>query len=369
MSCKIIKITNPFDQAGNRGRSCERRKAFVSMQTFTIDPGSNGKSLIRVILNQYPELGISKLRQALRQKDIRVNGQRVHADCAVATGDLIAVYLADEWLCGDFCEKKQSDGKANAVLLPPSPYSIIYQDPLIILVNKKPGITVSSGNGEKSQGQSLLERAREDLHEPGLELCHRLDRLTGGLLLLSRRPAALTAVQSLMRQGLIVKRYRCLVRGIPDEGQPVVCHDGENMLELNGFLEKVARQSDVYIHDQKNPGDLPIITRYRVLRVFSGAGPDQEAVSELLVELVTGRTHQIRAHFAHIGHPLLGDGKYGRNSYNRHFRGPNGPLSRQQLCSAVLLFRSECQGPLAYLAGKTFAIQPEYDWQPMDHRF
>lgn len=326
------------------------------MQSFIVEPGSDGKHLVRVILGHFPNLEISRLRQALRRRDVRVNGQRVHADCPVSRGDQIAIYLADEHLLG---ERQVSPEKAVAA---ESSYRIIYQDPLLIIVDKEPGITVQTAGSDEKQGVSLLDQVRADFQEPGIELCHRIDRQTGGLLMLSRRPAALEAVQELMRTGLIVKRYRCLVRGIPSQGQPVSCHDGTMMLELSAWLEKDAKASDVYIHDLKKPGDLPIVTRYRVLRDFPGAGPGQEAVSELEVELVTGRTHQIRAHLSHIGHPLLGDGKYGRNSYNRHFSGRQGALRRQQLYSVSLMFRQECSGTLAYLAGKTFSVEPAYDW-------
>lgn len=325
------------------------------MQTFNVEPESDGKSLIRVILNRYPALSIGTLRAALRKKDVRLNGQRLHADCQVFSGDQIAVYLADEWLSG---KKSVSQHEMPAV----KPYSCVYQDSLIILVSKKPGVTVQPAAEGKLHGKSLLELVRDEFKDSRIELCHRLDRLTGGLLLLARKPAALAAVQNLMREGMLVKRYRCLVRGVPAQGEPVICHDGTAMLELTGWLEKVASQSDVYIHDQKNPGDLPIITRYRVLRTFPDAGPDLEPVSELEVELVTGRTHQIRAHFAHIGHPVLGDGKYGRNSYNRFFKGHHGPLHGQQLYATTLIFRPDCQGTLAYLAGRTFSIEPEFDW-------
>jgi 23S rRNA pseudouridine955/2504/2580 synthase len=107
---------------------------------------------------------------------------------------------------------------------------------------------------------------------------------------------------------------------------------------------------------------VPIITRYRVLKVYPAASPEQDAVSDLEVELVTGRTHQIRAHLAHLGHPLLGDGKYGRNAFNRFFRGASGALRRQQLYSTKLIFMHEAQGPLAYLAGRTLGVEPVYDW-------
>lgn len=324
------------------------------MQSFTADSSADGKSLVRVILSQYPKLTAGQVYQALRRKDVRVNGRRQNADGPVAAGDEIAVYLSDDVLAGEA-------GRGSVKSAPPA-YSIVYQDPLILIVNKRPGITVHLAAGPKEQGTVLIDQIRADLQEPDIELCHRLDRQTGGLLVLARKPAALQAVRDLMQSDLIVKRYRCLVRSVPDQGIPVVCHDQTAMLELSGWLEKDSGRSDVFIHDQKESGDLPIITRYRILRIFSEAGPDGESVSELEVELVTGRTHQIRAHFAHIGHPLLGDGKYGRNSYNRFFRGTSGALSRQQLYSTQLMFSPQCKGPLTYLAGRTFTIEPEYDW-------
>lgn len=324
------------------------------MQSFTADSGADGKSLVRVILSQYPKLTSGQVYQALRRKDVRVNGQRRNADGPVASGDEIAVYLSDEVLAGEA-------GRGTIRSAPPA-YTIVYQDPLILIVNKRPGITVHLAAGPKEQGTVLIDQIRADLQEPDIELCHRLDRQTGGLMVLARKPAALQAVRDLMQSDLLVKRYRCLVRGIPDQGTPVVCHDQTAMLELSGWLEKDSGRSDVYIHDQKESGDLPIITRYRVLRTFPEAGPDGEAVSELEVELVTGRTHQIRAHFAHIGHPLLGDGKYGRNSYNRFFRSASGALNRQQLYSTQLMFSPQSKGPLTYLAGRTFTIEPTYDW-------
>lgn len=321
------------------------------MQEFTVDARSEGKSLIRVILAQYPHLNIAQVRKALRKKDIRQNGQRKKEDGPVAAGDVISVFLPDDWFAG----RDPGDDKSD-------PYRIVYQDKMLLVLGKRPGVTVHQAGGSRDQGPFLIDQLRLDLKDPGLLLCHRLDRQTGGLLLIARNPAALGAVRDLMRQGLLLKRYQCLVRNVPSQGKPVRAVDGTVFMELTAWLEKDAGRSDVYIHDEKQAGDLPVTTRYRVLRVFEAAGPDRESVAELEVELVTGRTHQIRAHLAHLGHPLLGDGKYGRNSYNRFFRGARGSLIRQQLFATRLIFLPDVKGPLAYLAGRTFAVDADYDW-------
>ncbi len=326
------------------------------MQEFTVDAGADGKNLVRVVLAHFPALAPGQIYQALRRKDVRVNGQRRNADGPVFVDDIIAVYLPDDVLAGT-ASRETGD--------PSQYYQIVHQDPLLLIVNKRPGVTVHAAEG-KGQGPFLIDLLRTHLGEPSLELCHRLDRQTGGLIMVARKAAALDAVTDLMQAGQIVKRYRCLVRGVPTQGEAVTAADGLPLLEITGWLEKVAAKSDVYIHDLKQPGDLPIITRYRVLRVFAGVGPEAEDVAELEVELVTGRTHQIRAHFAHIGHPLLGDGKYGRNSFNKHFRGVGGVLNRQQLYSTQLIILPESKGPLTYLAGRTFAIEPEFDWSGPD---
>lgn len=323
------------------------------MQEFIVDSQYDGKNLVRVILAKYPALMPGQVHQALRRKDVRQNGLRRKSDGPVAAGDTIAVYLPDDVLSGDARPEKP------VAAVPP--YQVVYQDPMILIVNKLPGVTVHQADSSREQGPFLIDMLRRDFQDDQLELCHRLDRQTGGLLIIARRPSALQAVRELMQTGSLIKRYRCLVRGIPTPGLPVKAMDGEAFLEITGWLEKDAQHSDVYIHEIKQPGDLPIITRYRVLRVIPASIPEQDDTAELEVELVTGRTHQIRAHFAHLGHPLLGDGKYGRNSYNKLFRGAGGPLRRQQLFSTSLHFVAQTQGPLAYLAGRTFRIEPAYD--------
>lgn len=310
-------------------------------------PQEDQKSLVRVILKRYPQIRSSVLYQALRKRDVKVNGQRLHADQPVAAGDEVIVYLP---------------GPAASQQSAVPRYVIVRQQGPVLIIKKQPGLSVQAGAILDEQDPSLLELIKQEIN-PNCCLCHRLDRQTGGLLIAARDSNTCLEIQRQMQQGLITKRYACLVRGIPDQGEPVVCQDGLRVLEIKAWLEKKSAASTVFIHDEKQPGDVPIVTRYRVDRIYRGAGPDGESVSALTVELVTGRTHQIRAHLAHIGHPLLGDGKYGRNAYNRHFRTQNGFLQHQELWATTLLFSPACSGPLAALAGQTIRIEPVFAWQ------
>lgn len=327
------------------------------MKTFKVNEKTQGKRLVRAICTEFPKVNVSYVQKALKNKDIRIDGKRVKSDEIVCQGEEISVFISDEILDGLDAGSKTKE-KADRKSAPM--YSIVYQDENIIVINKRPGIAVHPG--ENTDGISLIELIRQDLGNNEITLCHRIDMNTGGLLLLARNKHALAGVIHAMDEKLISKRYRCLVRGIPDQGESIVCEDGIKMKEMTSYLEKPTGKGDVYIHDEPKDGDLNIITRYRVLNMYKGVGPDAEDVSELEVELVTGRTHQIRAHFAHIGHPLLGDGKYGRNAYNRFFEARKGKLKYQQLYATNLHFGVLPKGELlAYLSNKTFTITPHYD--------
>lgn len=318
------------------------------MLSIRIPADKDGKNLISVLNALMPEVTSPRLFRALRHRDIRINGKRVRQDQPVAAGDLIELYIPES----DLAPAKENP-----------PYEIVYTDDKLIIVNKPAGVSVHGDRGRDETG-TLIDMLKAEFRSPNLKLCHRLDRNTGGLLLVARDPRTEAAVRTAMANQEIVKRYRCLVRGVPTAGEPVSTIDKSPFFEIKAFLEKDSDKSDVYIHDRRQQYDKPITTRYRVLRVFTNATPDGEAVSELEVELVSGRTHQIRAHFAHIGHPLLGDGKYGRNSFNRQFRGPEGPLTRQQLYAVSLLFSHKLSGILTDYAGKIFTVKAEYDLNP-----
>ena len=161
----------------------------------------------------------------------------------------------------------------------------------------------------------------------------------------------------LFKEEKVTKRYRCLVVGkIPaDLGEAVVAQDEKLMSEVSAYLEKT-RSGEVYIHDKKQEGDLPITTRYRVLGYHDG-------FSEIECELVTGRTHQIRAQFAHLGYPILGDGNYGRNQVNLCFEAKDGGrIKHQQLWSTSLLFGKISEdNKHRELSGRKFSIEPRYE--------
>lgn len=336
------------------------------MKKFTVNEKIKGKRLVRAVCAEYSKVNCAHVQKALKNKDIKVNGKRTKADEIVCLGDEIEVYLPDDILEGKDPSSivKATKSTGNAVL-----YSIVYQDENIIVINKRPGIAVHSGKG--TEGLSLIELIRRDLNNNEINLCHRIDMNTGGLLLLARDKKALASAIRMLEGKYVSKRYRCLVRGIPDSGEPVICADGTQMKEITAHLEKSPGKGDVYIHDEHKENDIEIATRYRVLQIYKNVGPDDEDVSEIEVELVTGRMHQIRAHFAHVGHPLLGDGKYGRNMYNRFFQTKkrtvsdsraSGRLKYQQLYATSLSFGVLPKGELlAYLSNRVFSITPQYD--------
>lgn len=320
------------------------------MRSFVVPPDAPGKKLVRTALAAFPALKAPDLYRALRARDIKVNGKRVSADVALSPGDVVELWLPDS----SFSDPAPTVSKVY------DDYRVVFETDHLLLINKRPGLAVHPGKGET--GNTLIDIIRKDKRNDRIDLCHRIDMNTGGLVLLSKSKDALEHALRLFKEDRLIKRYRCLVRGVPDGGTPCVCKDDTLMTELRAFLEKPAR-GNVFIHDEPGPDDLPIITRYRVLNRYAGMGPEGEDVSELEVELVTGRTHQIRAHMAHIGHPILGDGNYGRNVYNRFFRTAGGGyLRRQQLYASSLIFsRIPPDNMHRCLSGRTFSIEPMYD--------
>ena len=313
------------------------------MRSFIVDNSLNGEHVVKACTVNFPSLTKADLYKALKHKDIRIDGKKVSADLKVLAGQEVQVWLPDALFEGAEVKKDHSKD-----------YSVVAQTDGMLIVNKRQGLPVHSG---KTTGDNLIDIVRQSAGNKNAELVHRIDMNTGGILMIAKNKDYLEDAVKLFKDEKVTKRYRCLVVGrIPaDLGEAVVAQDEALMSEVKAYLEKT-RSGEVYIHDKKQEGDLPITTRYRVLGYHDG-------FSEIECELVTGRTHQIRAQFAHLGYPILGDGNYGRNQYNLHFTNLKGGKVRyQQLFASTLLFGTIPKGNMhTRLSGRKFSIEPLYD--------
>ena len=281
------------------------------MKKLFVTAKYNGKKVSKFILDTYPYLSYNVFNKALRQKDIKVNGKRINKDCTVFNHDEILVYISDDFL------------------FPLNDLDIVFEDDNILIINKEANIEVTGNNSlttivhEKYSDSSFLPMP-----------CHRLDRNTTGLVLFAKNEDALNILLEKFKKHEIKKFYLALVYGVPTP----------NKARLEGFLFKDTKKSMVYISDTPKTGYQKIITSYSVLETYDNG------TSLLEVEIETGKTHQIRAHLAHIGHPIIGDGKYGINSINKQFG-----FKYQQLHSYKLVFDfTSDSGILNYLNVKCF---------------
>lgn len=288
------------------------------MQSFIITEDQANKKIIQIVTGKFPRVPLSAVHKALRQKDIKVNGARIREDIRVSAGDRIEVYIADSILC------------------PKQTLDIVYEDKHLVLINKPQGLKVHPDADTKET--SLIELLKEQ-YGPDIALCHRLDRNTGGLILAGKHPAATDILVQKIRNNEITKLYLCRVHGkLPKESET-----------LTAYLSKNARDSLVFIKDTPSAGASKIVTRYTRLSY-----DPQTDTSIAEIQLMTGKTHQIRAHMAHIGHPVVGDGKYGSNEQKKKL---GEKQKYQALFAYKLIFSfSTPAGILEYLKNEFFEI-------------
>lgn len=313
------------------------------MQEFTITETTFPR-LDAALLARFPRLSAGSLHKYLRENKIKVDGKKQPLFTRLAPGSTVRVYLPDALL----------DNPEGPVFLAARPeLRIVYEDRAVLVVDKPAGLPVN--DADENIADTLIHRAMLYLHRKGEfssghdwapRLCHRLDTGTSGLVLIAKTPQAEQRLLELIRLRSIEKRYLCVTYGHPVPAAAT----------LRAYLLKDAHQSHVLILQSPSPGAKEIITQYRTL-ALSGR------LALLEVTLVTGRTHQIRAHLASVGCPVLGDGKYGCNAVNRELR-----LKYQALCAHSLRFPPlPPDDPCAQLSGRTLCTdEPWYAGQVRD---
>lgn len=308
------------------------------MKEFTINNNDSGQRVDKFLSKAVPKLPKNLLYKYIRLKRIKLNGKRCEISTRLDPGDIMQLYINDEFF-------EESSGKEE-FLSAPDKIDIIYEDKNIILVNKPVGLVVHED--ERGTTDTLINRIMHYLYNkreyaPDKEnsfapaLCNRIDRNTSGIVIAAKNAETLRILNQKIKDRELHKKYMCITVGIPSKKQA----------ELKAFMIKDKKNNTVSVFDSPGKDRKTMITKYKVIKENKPA-----ALALLEVELITGRTHQIRAHLAHEGIPLLGDGKYGSNRINSSFH-----IKTQALCSYYLQFDFKTDaGILKYLDKKVFMV-------------
>lgn len=305
------------------------------MKEFIINSNDAGQRLDKFLLKAVRKLPKALMYKYIRIKRIKVNGKRCEISTKLIEGDAVSLYINDEF----FEENADRD-----FLCVPDTLTVIYEDENILLVDKKCGLVVHED--DENTVDTLINRIKHYLYNKGEydpekeasfspSLCNRIDRNTGGIVICAKNAESLRILNQKIKDRELQKLYLCITVGIPPKSEDT----------MTAYLEKDESRKQVFVSDKKTPSNKTIITSYRVLKTKGN-------LALLEVDLLTGRTHQIRAHMAYIGCPLLGDGKYGINKVNKEYN-----MRSQALYSYKLTFSFETDGGiLNYLNQKSFEV-------------
>ena len=308
------------------------------MREFTIGKNDAGQRADKFLQKACPALPKSAMYKYIRKKSIKCNGKRLDISQKLREGDVITLYINDEFFAK--ADEPMSFSAAGDKL------DIVYEDENVLLLNKPVGLVVHED--ESGTPDNLINRVLKYLHrkgefDPDAELsftpalCNRIDRNTQGIVICAKTAEALRVMNQKIKDRELSKKYLCITIGIPSKKEDT----------LQDYCFKDEKTKTVSVSGKKHEGWKTMVTKYRVL-----AEDRQNGLALCEVDLITRRTHQIRAHVAHIGCPLLGDGKYGINRVNRTYN-----IKTQALCSHSLSFEFTTEaGALSYLDGKCFTV-------------
>lgn len=308
------------------------------LQVTANEAGQRLDKLLAKFLNQAPK---SFLYKMMRKKNIVLNGKKCTGNEKLKQGDSIKLFFSDETIekfsAGTYVTPKKE--KIN--MLP-----IIYEDEQVLLMNKPVGVLSQKAKDSDVSAVEILinylietnQLSKEQFRTFHPSICNRLDRNTSGILVAGKTLPALQEMNRFFKERTIAKYYRCLVKGRVIKNEDYI----------KGYLVKDQKTNKVSITKKKTEEGVPIETEYCVIQ-------SNDEVSLLEVHLITGKTHQIRAHLASIGHPIIGDYKYGDKQINEMYRQEYGLKS--QLLHAYRLEMPSSDGSLAYLNDKKFVAE------------
>ncbi len=285
-----------------------------------------------LLLKKYPVFKIGTLHKYMRENKIKVNGKKIPLKEKVNKGDIVHLYIR---------ELEEINDNSPLYMHAAKSIDIVFEDEQIMVVNKPAGLLVYDESAKIAD--TLLNRVLLYLHNKNEKtqpnLCHRIDTGTSGLIIIAKTNDALLCITDAIKNRHIVKKYLC-----------VVCGELKKSGQLKAYLVKNSNEGIVRIFDKKVKNSKEIITNYKT--IYKSAN---ETLLE--IELITGRTHQIRAHLAHIGAPIIGDSKYGILKQNRRYK-----AKYQLLCAHSITFEN-INGVCKYLNGKKFEAKKPWFYE------